>query len=430
MHFARVLRVAGLPVGSDRTMLALQALQMAGLASRQDLHSVLSACLLDSARHRALFDQAFDLFWRDPDLTGRMRAMLLPKIQLKPGALPGPAENRRLGEALFPHRPNAPPPPPAEEKIEIHADLTWSQRELLQKADFDTMSSDEWRQATRLLAQLRLAFEPLQTRRHKPAAHPGRADWRATLAQMGRAGAELLTPRWQQRRTRPPPLVLLADISGSMSRYTRMLLHFAHALARSGAGPVESFVFGTRLTRTTRLLKNRDPDAAVTQVVHDVQDWSGGTRITQCLQQFNRQWSRRVLSGNATVLLISDGLEHQDATDPTQPMQPTLGAQMERLHKSCRRLLWLNPLLRFDAFEPRASGVRAMLPHVDAHLPCHNLQSLADLVQHLSAAARPHLLNPEYRHATQQPTNLARGPEPSLGGAQRHQPAASRDTRL
>ena len=131
MHFARVLRVAGLPVGSDRTMLALQALQLAGLESRQDLHSVLCACLLDSARHRALFDQAFDLFWRDPDLTGRMRAMLLPKIQLKPGALPGPPENRRLGEALFPHRPNAPPPPPAEEQIEIHADLTWSRRERL-----------------------------------------------------------------------------------------------------------------------------------------------------------------------------------------------------------------------------------------------------------------------------------------------------------
>ena len=131
MHFARVLRAAGLPVGSDRTMLALQALRLAGLESRQDLHSVLSACLLDSARHRSLFDQAFDLFWRDPDLTGRMRALLLPKVHLKPGDLPAPPENRRLGEALFPHRPNAPPPPSPEEQIEIHADLTWSRRERL-----------------------------------------------------------------------------------------------------------------------------------------------------------------------------------------------------------------------------------------------------------------------------------------------------------
>ncbi len=404
MHFARVLRVAGLPVGSDRTMLALQALRLAGLQSRQDLHSVLSACLLDSARHRELFDQAFDMFWRDPDLTGRMRAMLLPKIQLQPGALPAPAENRRLGEALFPHSPNQPNPTEPEEQIEIHADLTWSQRELLQKADFDTMSSDEWRQASRLLAQLRLVFEPLQTRRHQPASHPGVADWRATLAQMGRAGGVLCAPRWQQRRTRPPPLVLLADISGSMSRYSRMLLHFAHALARSGGGPVESFVFGTRLTRTTRLLKNRDPDVAVAQVVHDVQDWSGGTRISQCLHQFNLHWSRRVLSGNATVLLISDGLEQTDSAAPdadatAASAQPLLGQQMERLHKSCRRLVWLNPLLRFDAFQPRASGVRAMLPHVDAFLPCHNLQSLADLVQQLSAAARPDLFNFQRRQA-------------------------------
>ncbi len=376
MHFARVLRDAGMPVGTDRVALSLQALQVAGLESKTDLHATLRACMLDRIEHRELFDQAFELFWRDPDLMGRMRAMMLPKVQLKKGDVPPPPENRRLGQALFPHQPDA-PPPPEQEETEVHAELTWNDREVLQKADFDTMSTDEWHQARRLLAKMKLVFEPLPTRRSRPSAHSGRPDWRATLSAMGRQGGQVWDMRWRKPRTQPAPLVVLADISGSMSRYSRMLLHFAHTLGHADAH-VESFVFGTRLTHTTRLLKSRDPDVAVAHVVRVVQDWSGGTRISQCLHDFNRHWARRVLSGNATVLLISDGLEHGQ-TD-------SLAFEMERLHKSCRRLLWLNPLLRFDAFEPRAGGIKAMLPHTDAFLPAHNLQSLSELAELL---ARP-----------------------------------------
>ena len=378
MHFARVLRDAGMPVGTDRVALSLQALQIAGLESRHDLHAALRACMLDRIEHGPLFDQAFELFWRDPDLMGRMRAMLLPKVQLKPGEVPPPPENRRLGEALFPHQPDAPPPPPPEE-TEINAELTWNDRELLQKADFDTMSSDEWRQARQALARMQPLFEPLPTRRTTASTHGGRPDWRSTLAAMGRQGGALWDMRWRRPRMQPAPLVVLADISGSMSRYSRMLLHFAHTLAngRDGAqARVESFVFGTRLTRTTRLLKSRDPDVAVAQVVRAVQDWSGGTRISQCLHDFNHHWARRVLSSKSTVLLISDGLE--------QGQTEHLAFEMERLHKSCRRLLWLNPLLRFDAFEPRAAGIKAMLPHADAFLPAHNLQSLGELADLLA----------------------------------------------
>ena len=380
MPAVRVLRTAGMPVGSDRIKLALEALQVAGLESKRDFSSVLGACLIDRAEHRALFEQAFVLFWRDPDLEGRMRAMLLPKVNLKEGATPPPPENRRLGDALFPHQPNAPKEGPQQEQIELDAQLTWNDRELLRKADFDTMSANEWRAAKRLLAELRLVFEPLRTRRSAPAAHAGRPDWRATLAAMARHGGELWDMRWRQPRTRPAPMVVLADISGSMSRYSRMLLHFAHTLGQAGA-PVESFVFGTRLTRITRLLRSRDPDLAVTQVVRAVEDWSGGTRITTSLHEFNQRWARRVLSGNATVLLISDGLEHGDTA--------RLSFEMERLHKSCRRLVWLNPLLRFDQFEPRAGGILAMLPHTDSFLPAHNLQSLAELVQVLRGQHRP-----------------------------------------
>jgi uncharacterized protein with von Willebrand factor type A (vWA) domain len=374
MHFARVLRSAGMPIGSDRVQLSLQALQVTGLERREDFHAVLSACLLDRIEHRELFDQAFELFWRDPDLEGRMRALLLPKVRTKDGMPPQP-ENRRLGEALFPRQPDAPPPPPAEDAIEIDASLTFNDREHLQKADFETMTADEWRAAQRLLAQLPLAFEPIRTRRSRRATRPGHADWRATLQTMARHGGELWHLRWRQPRTKPAPMVLLADISGSMSRYSRMLLHFGHLLGHAEAR-VESFVFGTRLTRTTRLLKSRDPDIAVAQVVRTVQDWSGGTRITTSLHEFNQRWSRRVLSGNATVLLITDGLEHGDTR--------ALGFEMERLRKSCRRLIWLNPLLRFDRFEPRAGGIKAMLPHVDRFMPVHNLASLEQLVRVLA----------------------------------------------
>ena len=379
MHFARVLRAAGMPVGSDRVQLSLQALQVAGLEKRADFRAVLSACFLDRIEHRELFDQAFELFWKDPDLEGRMRALLLPKVHLKdqPPSVP---ENRRLGEALFPRGPDEPPPPPAEDQIEVDAALTFNDREFLQTADFETMTADEWRQAKRLLHDLRLVFEPIRTRRSRRANHPGSPDWRATLQGMARHGGELWNLRWRQPRMRPAPMVMLADISGSMSRYSRMLLHFGHMLGHADAR-VESFVFGTRLTRTTRLLKSRDPDLAVGQVVRTVQDWSGGTRITTSLHEFNQRWARRVLSGQATVLLVSDGLEHGDTR--------ALSFEMDRLHKSCRRLIWLNPLLRFDRFEPRAGGIKAMLPHVDRFMPVHNLASLEQLVQVLARHEQP-----------------------------------------
>lgn len=380
MHFARVLRSAGISVGTDRVQLALQALRIAGFDGRSDFHAVLSTCLLDRIEHKDLFDQAFELFWRDPDLEGRMRAMLLPKVRAQAALTPEQRENRRLGDALFPNpKPDAPQPQP-EEQMELDAALTVSDSEVLRKADFDTMSADEWRAARRALAMMRWVFEPLPTRRAEGSPRAGRVDWRATLQAMARHGGELGEMRWRRPRPSPAPMVVLADISGSMSRYSRMLLHFAHALGHAEAR-VESFVFGTRLTRTTRLLKSRDPDVAVSQVVKAVEDWSGGTRITTSLHEFNQRWARRCLSSRTTVLLISDGLEHGDTK--------ALSLEMERLAKSCRRLIWLNPLLRFEKFQPRAAGIRAMLPHVDRFLPVHNLESLEQLVRLLGEPDRP-----------------------------------------
>jgi uncharacterized protein with von Willebrand factor type A (vWA) domain len=401
IHFGRVLRTAGMPVPTDRIQLALQALPVAGLHSRQDFHDTLAACLVDRAEHRELFEQAFHLFWRDPDLAGRMMALLLPRVQAQSPIREKPTvpENRRLGEALFPHQPEGAAKPPPPEQVEVDATLTWNERELLNKADFETMTADEWRQAQKLLRHIAPLFQRVLTRRTQPAEGPGRqarVDGRATLRALARHGGDAWQLRWRRPAERVAPLVVLADISGSMSRYSRMLLHFTHAIGHAEAR-VESFVFGTRLTRTTHALRQRDPDIAVARVVADVADWSGGTRITQCLEQFNRRWARRVLSARATLLLISDGLEHGS---PDDPRCEKLRFEMERLHKSCARLVWLNPLLRFDAFQPRAAGIRAMLPNVDAFLPAHNLQSLHELADALAAglrsrgAAHPHALRP------------------------------------
>jgi uncharacterized protein with von Willebrand factor type A (vWA) domain len=312
--------------------------------------------------------------------------MLLPRVDGGPAQFT-PPESRRLAAAFFPTATqprNAPRDVP--EPIEIEARLTASDREVLRKADFETMSADEWLAAKRLMPAIANFSEPLRTRRTRPATRAGQVDWRATLraqARLGDAG-EL---HWRTPREQPAPIVVLADISGSMSRYSRMLLHFAHAVGAGAArgGPkLTSFVFGTRLTPITRLMAQRDPDVAVAQVVRRVEDWSGGTRISACLHEFNRDWSRRVLGGNATVLLVTDGLEHGLATNE----RASLAFEMERLHKSCRRLVWLNPLLRYAGFEPKAAGIRAMLPHVDRMLSAHNLDSLADLARVLAERPR------------------------------------------
>ncbi len=383
VHFARVLRAAGVPTGTDRVLLALQALKAAGIESRDDFRSVLAACLIDRAQHRLLFEQAFYIFWKDPDLLGQMLRLLLPQVsEKKGGASPPPPENRRLGEALAP-RVERPAPPPAGERIEIDAQLSWTDREQLRKADFDTMSTAEWSAARRMLDTIAPFFAQLATRRQAPSARGSRLDLRAALRASGRRGGDIAELPRRRRRTRTEALVVLVDISGSMSRYSRMFLHFLHALAGSRDAAdyrIHAFVFGTRLTNVTRQIRHRDPDQAVTDVVRAVDDWSGGTRIAACLHDFNRHWARRVLSGSPTVLLVTDGLEHAAIDE--------LGREAERLAKSCRRLVWLNPLLRYDSFEPKARGVRALLAHVSSFLPVHNIESLDRLGATLAGAGR------------------------------------------
>jgi hypothetical protein len=284
-----------------------------------------------------------------------------------------------MAEALAAPR-EAPPPPaqaPAQDELRFETTFTHSDRERLQHADFETMTAEEFALAKALAERLPPPVQPVTLRRHATAPR-GRIDLRRTLQRMARQ-PQTLEPVFTAPRHAVPPIVVLLDISGSMDRYARLFLHYVHGLTRRHLR-VHTFTFGTRLSNITRCLRNRDPDVALQLADAQVQDWKGGTRIASSLEDFNRHWARRVLGGNAAVLLVSDGLDHDDGG--------ALGAAAARLARTAHQIVWLNPLLRFDAFQPRAAGVRALLPHVDRFLPVHNLASLADLGRALRAPAR------------------------------------------
>ena len=382
MHFARLLRGAGLPVGPNRVIDALDALHISGLERRDDFYWTLASVFLGRRDQFDLYDQAFRVFWRDPRDAARVRH--LPEVR---GRIPRhnrePELSARLIQALTAQR-DASPAAPAADRMEFDASLTFSAHESLRTLDFESMTNEELAAARAAVEKLRLRLPELPTRRHVPDPRGARVDPRASLHASLRGGGATIPLCRRSLKRRAPPLVALADVSGSMSRYTRMFLHFVHAMARD-CDRVSVFTFGTRLTNVTRQLRHRDADAALAQVSRAVTDWSGGTRIGACLREFNFNWSRRLHGQGAVVLLISDGLDREGADD--------LARQMERLHKSCRRLIWLNPLLRFPEFEAKPAGIRAMLPHVDAFLPVHNLQSLEELSAALAQETRTSFLN-------------------------------------
>jgi uncharacterized protein with von Willebrand factor type A (vWA) domain len=386
LAFARTLRAAGLPVGPGRVLEGVAAVEAVGIARRDDLYWALNAVFVNRRDQQELFDQAFHVFWRNPKLIDRMRALFLPSVSpiFENEADQQREINRRLSDILAGGEATAEKPSDeVEEKVELDAVLTFSDRELLQAKDFETMSAAEMADAKDALARLRLPIGLVRTRRFRTDRRGRQADPRRTLRAALRSGRDSIPLQWKTRRLRPPPLVVLCDISGSMGRYSRMLLHFLHALTND-RDRVSTFLFGTRLSNITRALRNRDVDLALDKVARSVPDWDGGTRIGHCLADFNRLWARRVLAQGAVVLLITDGLDREGAAG--------LRAEMERLHKSCRRLIWLNPLLRYDAYAPKSQGAQAILPQVDEFRPIHNLDSLRELAGALSRPAPPRLL--------------------------------------
>lgn len=377
VHFARVLRRAGLPVGPAETLAAAEALATIDLSKRTMVRAALAAVMVHRREHREVFDEAFRLFWRDPEAAraGLAIELFSRRPELRPhwpsaGAL-------RVTEAVAARTAG---PEEAKKRREVDAVATASERERLQKMDFEAMGTAEITAAKAEIRRLRLPLDLLPMRRFHPAQAGETIDLRATIRASLRYGGEMLEVACAARQRRPSPLVVLCDISGSMARYTRILLHFLHAVAND-RDRVQVFLFGTRLTNVTRQLRHRDPEVAFHLVSHVVPDFSGGTRIGAALGQFNRFWVRRVLAQGAVVLLVSDGLDRDGARD--------LAANMDRLHRSCRRLIWLNPLLRWEGFLPRSQGIRAMLPHVDDFRTVHNLASLGELVDLLSRPPGP-----------------------------------------
>jgi len=370
-HFVRLLRAAGLRLGPASGLDALAAAGAIDVFRKGELYWALHAVLVRRPEDHDLYEQAFRLFWRDPLGADAAMSLLLPHTQM-------PARqtaSRRIAEAFRPEdaRPRA---PERVEKIEIDARLTYGSDELLRSRDFDDMSADELRRARELVARMEVGARPIATRRFVPDRHGRRVDLARTMRDSLRTLGDVAPLRFRARLRRPPPLVVLCDISGSMGRYSEMLLHFLHALV-AARERVHVFLFATRLSNVTRTLRHRDIDEALRRCGRDVRDWAGGTRLRPCLAEFNRVWSRRVLGQGAIVLLVTDGLDR----DP----EPGLDDEAARLGRSCRRLVWLNPLLRFAGFEPLARGVRALLPHVDEHRPIHNLESIEALGRALAA---------------------------------------------
>jgi len=370
LYFARALRAAGIPLGPGAVLDALEAVSVARVGDREDFYWTLHAVFVKRHEHSILFDQAFRIFFRKRGYIEKLIASMLPET-MPNAAKPPPPGAQRVQEALFSGLERE----QQKSEVEIDARLTVSDREILQKKDFAQMTAAEIAAAKQAIARLALPLDLVRTRRLAPSRRGHLIDIRRTLRASMKAGGAVIDLKYLGPRMKEPPIVALLDISGSMSQYTRLFLHFLHAIT-DARKRVTTFLFGTRLTNVTRAIRQRDPDEALAACSGNVADWSGGTRIATSLHSFNKQWARRVLGQGAVVLLITDGLE-RDADD-------TLAFEMDRLHRSCRRLIWLNPLLRFEGFEARAKGVRTMLPHVDELRPMHNLESMTELVRALS----------------------------------------------
>jgi len=378
LHFVRLLRAAGLPVGPAKVIDALAAVEAVGVGNRTDFREALCAVLVSRREHLELFEQAFDLFWKNPKLLEKMIAALLPRVHGRTGEQDqAPDVLARLAEAMV--KPRPPADDRESEEIEVDATASFSPREVLQKKDFATMTIAELREVKTMLARLKLPLPEKPQRRTRAARQGHRIDLRATLRGMTGAARDVAPLAYRARIRRPPPLVVLCDISGSMDRYARMLLHFLHGITND-RHRVSTLVFGTRLTNITRHLRHKDVDVALARVAASVDDWAGGTRIGACMRDFNHRWSRRLLGQNAVVLLISDGLDADGGEG--------LAFEIERIAKSAARVIWLNPLLRYAGFEARPAGVRAILPHVDDFLPVHNVASLRDLSAALASTQR------------------------------------------
>jgi uncharacterized protein with von Willebrand factor type A (vWA) domain len=376
MHFARVLRDTGLPVGPGAVLDAIDAVRGGGMATKSDFYWILHSVFVKRHEHSTLFDHAFEVFWRKPQMVEQLMQLLFQQVRVETAPAKKKTGQKRLAEAMFNQDDAQSQRERPSDEVELEGEFTSSTREVLRNKDFEQMSADEERIARAAIARMRMNRLEVKMRRFQPSPQ-GVVDMRSTIRRSLRAGGNMTSLAHKARQTREPPLVVLLDISGSMANYSRLFLHFLHALTNDRSR-VHVFVFGTRLTNITRELRRRDVDEAMELVGSHVDDWSGGTRIGYTLREFNLKWGRRVLAQGAHVLMMTDGLDRDDVD--------VLEVEMARLARSAKRIVWLNPLLRYGGFEARASGIRAIMPYVDEFRPCHSLNTLADLAEVLSGS--------------------------------------------
>jgi uncharacterized protein with von Willebrand factor type A (vWA) domain len=401
VDFCHMLWEMGLDVGPGRVVEVANSLDLVNIANREDFYYFLKTNLVSRREQEAAFDVAFAWFWRAPGQPSgappaeleqarakRRSSVALPPNRQRPEDMknahsvpqvgaPTRHPASRLRDARRKHK--------RDEDNEEAAEHVgqWSAEEALRRKDFEDFSWEEMRQARELMARMRWRLGMRQTRRLKPSRKGRSLDLRRTFRRSLRSAGEPLTLSRRVRRHKPRPLVIICDISGSMSLYSRLLLHFIHTVT-IGREQVETFVFGTRLTRITRQLARRDVDAAITDVTKIVQDWSGGTRIGDSLRTFNFRWARRTLGRGAVVLIISDGWDRGEIS--------VLSQEMARLQRNCHRLIWLNPLLGQEDYRPVTAGMRAAMPYIDDFLPANNLNSLialGELLEQVDDSARP-----------------------------------------
>ena len=368
--FGRILRGLGLDVNPGRMMDLVSALDTIEIGNKADFFYAARTLLVHEREDLELFDEAFELFWRKPAESWGLewQGLIRRRRSTKPVVTPPPLKDE-------PPSTNDSDSASKETTTVIEVTRTYSDREVLRHKDFAQMTVEESEAVRQMMAHLRWKISERRTRRRRPGKGE-LLDLRRTLRRSLRSGGEIFSLAYREPKLKPRPLVIVADISGSMERYTRVLLHFIYGMKAALTQPVEAFVFSTRLTRITRPLQIRDLDLALKNVSELVHDWAGGTRIGESLKYFNFEWGRRVLGRGAVVLIISDGWDRGDIE--------LLHREMARLKRNCHRVIWLNPLLGAPDYEPLTRGIQAALPHIDNFLPVHNLASLEDLANRLA----------------------------------------------
>lgn len=374
--FGRALRRAGVPVDGARIALAQQAMQLVGVAAKADIGAAMEAVMVSCEQDRMVFRELFDVYFRDPQMANKLLAQMLPSAQGKAE----PSKRRpRVNEALAPRKPPGQSVPAPDQEVDFDAAMTASDLNLLRHADFGALGASEYQLLARLARDIRLPVPLVASRRARPGVRGPQVHWPGVMRHAARTGGEPLELRRLQRREEALPLLVLVDVSGSMERYARLLLAFLHAATRAHRRR-DVFAFGTHLTDLTPAFRLGDTDAMLAAVSAAVTDFGGGTRLGESLATLRRQHARRLVGRRTIVLVITDGL---DTGEPD-----VLSAELDWLRRHSRRLLWLNPLLRFDGYAPLARGAAVLHRQAHGMLAVHNLSKLQQLASSLAAVMR------------------------------------------